>query len=122
MALSDERIRILAQRLAKAMGSPEQARPPLRLVPMGRRAAPAPSLDPVTRASYVKMVRHLARHYQLEILVDQATFGLGSVRELGDEALVKLYGDLEQARECLVDGIPLDDAGLIRPVAQEATQ
>lgn len=71
-------------------------------------------LDSVTRESYVRMIGHLRRRYGLQMLVDQATFGVGSVDRLGDQELEALYRDLERARECMADGISLEDAGLLR--------
>lgn len=91
-------------------------RPNLRLVVSGAETAPGGSrqMDPVTRLSHVKMIRHFARRYGLQILVDQAVFGHQSVEDLDDAALVALHRDLDRARECRDDGVTLEEAGLIR--------
>lgn len=71
-------------------------------------------LDAVTRESHVRMIGHLRRRYALQVLVDQAIFGKGSVDLLSDDDLMALHRDLERARECIADGISLEDAGLLR--------
>jgi hypothetical protein len=60
------------------------------------------------------MIGHLRKRYGLQVLVDQAIFGKGSVDMLDDDELVALHKDLERARECAADGITLEDAGLLR--------
>lgn len=60
------------------------------------------------------MIGHLRKRYGLQVLVDQATFGKGSVDRLEDHELIALHMDLERARECMADGITLEDAGLLR--------
>lgn len=88
-----------------------EPRPQLRIV---GKIEPQRRLDPVTRESHVKMIGHLRRRYGLQVLVDQAVFGKGSVDQLDDDELVALHRDLERARECMADGISLEDAGLLR--------
>ena len=102
-------VALLERKLGKHFPAPK---PNLRVV---TEMAPAASrLDAVTRESYVRMIGHLRRRYGLQMLVDQAIFGKGSVDRLGDEELEALYRDLERARECLADGISFEDAGLLR--------
>lgn len=62
------------------------------------------------------MIRNIRRHWgePMQILIDQATFGLAGIEELDDDALVQLHRDLERARECIQEGISFEDAGLIR--------
>jgi hypothetical protein len=50
----------------------------------------------------------------MQVLVDQAIFGKGSLDKLTDDELVGLHRDLERARECFQEGISLEDAGLLR--------
>ncbi|KRA74242.1 hypothetical protein ASD78_12165 [Lysobacter sp. Root667] len=64
------------------------------------------------------MIGHLSRRYGLRVLVDQATFGLAGVEQLDDEGLVSLHRSLDHARECLADGISLEEAGLLRSICQ----
>lgn len=52
--------------------------------------------------------------YKLRWLVDQHVFGLPSIDYLNDADLLELHREMEQARECIADGIPLEDVGLIR--------
>lgn len=71
-------------------------------------------MDPITRASHVRMIKHLRRIYRLHCLVDQATFGKGEIEDLSDEEVVALHRELERARDCIRDGISLEDAGLLK--------
>lgn len=103
----------LAALIKGALQSEQGLKPNLTVV--GAKEAPKrQGLDSVTRESYVRMIGHLRRRYGLQMLVDQATFGRGSVDRLGDEELEALYKDLERARECIADGISFEDAGLLR--------
>jgi hypothetical protein len=102
----------LAALIKSAMQSEQGLKPNLRVV--GAQEPPRRSLDSVTRESYVRMIGHLRRRYSLQMLVDQAIFGKGSVDRLGDDELVALHKDLERARECIADGISFEDAGLVR--------
>jgi hypothetical protein len=71
-------------------------------------------MDSILREAHVRRISHLKRFYRLQWLVDQATFGVGSVDDLDDAALAALLADAERARECLAEGISFEDAGLIR--------
>lgn len=105
-------VALLERKLGKHFPLPK---PQLSVVPSVAAAPPQRhALDAVTRESYVRMIGHLRRRYGLQMLVDQATFGVGSVDRLGDQELEALYKDLERARECLADGISFEDAGLLR--------
>lgn len=105
----DELVALLRERARNGKPRP----PKLRLV---SEAPPRtkPALDHVTRESHVKMIGHLKRRLGLQVLVDQAVFGKGSVDQLDDDELVALHKDLERARECIADGVSLEDAGLLR--------
>jgi hypothetical protein len=103
----------LAALIKSALQSEQGQRPNLTVVG-GQEPPKREYLDSVTRESYVRMIGHLRRRYGLQMLVDQAIFGKGSVDRLGDEELEALYKDLERARECIADGISFEDAGLLR--------
>lgn len=112
--MQDERVSklvaLIEQKIAKRV-PPDK--PALRVV-RDSVAEPTATLDAVTRGSHAKMIRHLAKRYRLQILVDQATFGKGAVDKLPDDELVALHHELQRARECMADGISLEDAGFIR--------
>ena len=72
-------------------------------------------MDPVTRESHLKMIRHLQRRFSLQVLVDQATFGRGGLEQLEDRELATLHNDLYRAHEYLQEGISLFDAGMLKP-------
>lgn len=116
--MNEERFQELALKLARTLQELEAKeepppRPALRLVDKGAPLQRA-GLDAITRESHIRMIGHLRKRYGLQVLVDQAMFGMGSLDRLSDDELVALHRDLERARECLADGISLEEAGLLR--------
>lgn len=114
MALSEERLKELASRMAKAMGTETPTpRPNLRLV---TSAPTARRMDDLARESHCRMIRHFRRRwgYSMQIIIDQATFGLAGIEQLEDDALIQLHKDLERAQDCINDGVSFEDAGLLR--------
>ena len=117
MALSEDRLRGLADRLARAMDGQVQKKGRARLQVVASAPAESGGLDQVTRTSHCRMIRHIRRRwgYPMQMLIDQATFGLPGVEDLSDDALIALHRDLERAQDCMREGISFEDAGLIRP-------
>lgn len=114
MAVGEKRLRELALELAKHMGPAAAAPTKLRLVPS--TLSPA-SMDPLIREAHLRRIRHLRAAYRLGWLVDQETLHLTSMYALDDDGVSALLSMMEKARECMYDGIPFDDAGLVRSVA-----
>jgi hypothetical protein len=114
--MSRDKLRELAQQMAAHMGVEPRERPQLRLVGKKELVAPKPEgLDPQTRDAMYRRVRDLARMYWLAWLVRQETGHVNGVIEcLEDEELSALLAKMEHARECRVEGIGFDDAGLVR--------
>jgi len=74
-------------------------------------------LDPISRDALFGAIRDLSRLYSLQWLVRQELHAAGCILEcLSDEDLVGLQEKLHRARECILEGISFDDAGLIRDV------
>lgn len=90
-------------------------RPKLRLVGRDDLTDKPPGLDPQTRDVIYRRIRDLSRMYWLAWLVRQETATTGGVIEcLEDEDLTALLEKMERARECRVEGVSFDDAGLVR--------
>lgn len=95
-------------------GAP-RAKPRLSVV--GSAPPPAVVDDEITRLSRVNRIRWLAKAYRLQCLVEQHCFGVAGIESLSQEALRELHKDMEVGRECVIEGISLDDAGLVRKQA-----
>lgn len=103
----------LAQSLASTVKGVKPAKLQLRLV-----EPPKPHLfDSITREACVRRIRFLARNYQLGWLLDQETFDTPGVDTLPDARIAAILKTLEHARECIADGVSLDEAGLVRNTA-----
>lgn len=98
---------------AEIDGSPE--RPKLRVVRAHDFENQTAKLDTVTRGLYCTRIRDISRLYRLDWLVRQeCSFSFGALEALDDDDLVNLHTTMERARECIVEGVPLDEAGLVR--------
>ena len=116
MTISDERLKELAGEMAQAMGmTPKEPKGP-SLVRRGQVIAFQRSgMDGATRDIIYARIRDLARMYWLAWLIRQETAHVRGVIEcLTDEALLDLKDKMERARECRVEGIGFDEAGLVR--------
>ncbi|HEY4529352.1 MAG TPA: hypothetical protein VIG97_03335 [Luteimonas sp.] len=90
-------------------------RPKLRLIRRDDLVVEPQGMDAATKDLHYRIIRDLSRMYALGWLVRQETEHVGgSMERLGDEELRTLRKKMDQARECLVEGIAFDDAGLVR--------
>lgn len=101
-SLREERIQELAELIAARV--------------FGLPAAATTGHEP-TRRYYLRRIRWLAESYGLAWMIDQATLG-HRLDALGDDELALLLQDMETGRRCIVEGLSLDDAGLVREVGE----
>lgn len=104
----------LAQALAAKVRRETPANASLR--PISKPASAR--FDSITRASILQRVRYLQRAYNLQWLVEQATFDSPGLDCLDDQSLSALLRDIERARECVAEGISFDEAGLVKNTAR----
>lgn len=99
---------VIAQRVEKRKQAPK-----LRVI-----TTPKPTvIDTITRDCILRRIRWLRDQYNLGCLIEQATFNLPGVDCLEDADLMQLHREMEDARECCVEGISIEEAGFIRNVA-----
>jgi hypothetical protein len=72
--------------------------------------------DSITRTSILSRIRRLSRMYSLDWLVEQAVFNKPGLDSLEDGEISDLLRNMERARECRVDGVAFDEAGLVHNV------
>lgn len=119
MAMSRERLRELAQEMAKHMGIEAKPTPQLRLVGNPVESSRPRRFDSITRASHIDRIRYLSRGYGLNWLIEQATFDRPGLDSLDDDELIQLHRDMDKAMDCIRDGVAFEDADLVRRLSQE---
>lgn len=112
------RLEALARMISTHLGQ-QLPRPKLRLVKRDDLAVIVAPDDPITRDSKLSRIRDLAKMYWLGWLVRQEG-GVGGPESLMPDDLTALLEKMERARECRVEGIAFDEAGLVRDTS--ATQ
>lgn len=99
----------LAEAIAAKVQTGKPTKPILRVVTTAKPTI----FDSITRDCIYRRIRFLRNHYQLHFLIDQATFNLPNMESLEDTDLSALLDRMETARECIAEGVSLEDAGLI---------
>lgn len=116
MTISDKRLKELADEMARHMGMATKPKTRPMLVRQGQ-AVPfqKAGMDAVTRAGIYARIRDLSKMYSLAWLVRQETMRVHGVLEcLQDDELSALLEKMERGRECRVEGVGFDEAGLVR--------
>ncbi|WP_313243047.1 hypothetical protein [Stenotrophomonas sp.] len=103
----------LAAIIAERVDKRKTSQPKLRVINTPRPTV----IDSITRDSVLRRIRWLRDQYNLGCLIAQATFNLPGIDCLEDADLMALHREMEYARECCVEGVSIEEAGLIRNVA-----
>ena len=90
---------------------------PVRAVPTVPVKRATLRFDDITREACLRRIRFLAKAFDLQWIVEQTTFNRVGIDALEDNELASLLTELERARECAREGIPLDDAGFVRDMS-----
>ncbi|PPU32127.1 hypothetical protein XspCFBP7912_13200 [Xanthomonas sp. CFBP 7912] len=120
MALSKQELEAMARQVAATMGiKTEHAPRRLRVVGAEIPADPL-QLNALQRDVLYRRIRDLGKMYWLMWLVRQETGHVNGIMEcLSDAELTSLLEKMERARECRVEGIAFDEAGLVKNTSGE---
>lgn len=99
----------LARKVKQRAQPPDQVAGVLKVAGESRDALPA---------AYMRRIRLLAHAYQLTWLIDQHLVLRQNITELSASELRSLLLEMEEAREAITEGLPLEQTGLIKNMAQ----
>ncbi len=110
--MQNEAMKALARKVAARAGVKLSSGRHLRTV---GNDTEVPGLTALQRDVLYSRIRDLGNMYWLNWLIRQETAHvLGVLECLSDEELKQLLDKMEKGRECRVDGIAFDDAGLVK--------
>lgn len=103
-------IEALAEIIASRVKGAKPIAPKLRVI----TSPPRTLFDSITRECCLTRIRRLAKAFDLNWLVEQATFDRACLDVLPDEEIIDLLSRMEKARECREEGVSFEDAGLLK--------
>ncbi|MBB1060392.1 hypothetical protein [Marilutibacter spongiae] len=110
--MDQQEIRALAREIAASRGGKVRAKV-RHLSVVGSTVAPG--LNALQRDVVYGRIRDLGNMYWLNWLIRQETAEVMGVMEcLSDKELTQLLEKMERGRECRIEGIAFDEAGLVR--------
>jgi hypothetical protein len=120
MGKSKQELEAMARQLAAEMGIQTRT-PPRRLTVVGKEdPAAGGGLNALQRDVLYSRINDLGNMYWLKWLVRQETMQVSGIIEcLSDEELTNLLEKMERGRECRVEGIAFDEAGLVKDTTGE---